>query len=607
MLRTEPLPGVRQPFHWLCRLVMHFSASPAIVSGLNELAELQRRFERLNLLYEVSTAIHSTLDPQEALQIIVREAVRLARASSGSLVLLNPTNGFLEVQAAVGLPPNSLALRLRPAEGITGWVARTGKPACVGNVHADPRYFMIRPEVRSELAVPIEVSDEVRGALNVDSAGENAFQKDDQQLLEMLAVHAVKAIQNTWLYEQLRLKAGLFESLAHVSRTINSTLNLDEALQAITREACPLMKAKMASLLLLDEAGKWLDLRASHGAGEAYIGKPRLSVAETFLGTVVRRKKPFQLENVQVSGRYQNAAVAREEGLVSLLAVPLVFAEQAIGALNVYTGEPRSFSNEEIRILSALAELSAVAIQKARLHERIVEAEEQLRQSERLSALGLLAAEVAHEIRNPLTVMKMMFHSLDLQFGPEDPRRRDAEIMADKMEHLNQIVEQVLNFARSTEPAPACVDINEILDKLALLVRHKVQQQRIELKCELAADLPPVMADARQLEQAFLNLILNAIEAMTAGGNLTIRSTTACLPGSSSTATHVAIAFRDTGPGMKTAQRRQAFSSLLSTTKRSGTGLGLAIVHRVVETHRGQLKLQSRPGHGTTITILLPL
>src|SRR5205085_7779532 len=136
-------------------------------------------------------------------------------------------------------------------------------------------------------------------------------------------------------------------------------------------------------------------------------------------------------ENVQTSTRYQSTDVARREGLVALLSVPLIFAGQAIGTLNVYSGRPYKFSDEEVRILSALAELSAIAIEKARLYERIVDVEEQLRQNEKLSALGLLAAEVAHEIRNPLTVMKMLYHSLDLKFPSDDPRTKDARIISE--------------------------------------------------------------------------------------------------------------------------------------------------------------------------------
>ena len=222
--------------------------------------------------------------------------------------------------------------------------------------------------------------------------------------------------------------------------------------------------------------------------------------------------------------------MARREGLVSLLSAPLVFGGQAIGTLNVYTGEPRSFSNEEIHILLALAELSAIAMEKARLYERVVDVEEQLRQNEKFSALGLLAAEVAHEIRNPLTVMKMLYHSLRLDFAPGDPRVKDDAIMREKMDQLNKIVEQILDFARGTEPNLSAVNVNQLLDDLGLLTRHKMRNQRIQLVRHLAPDLPLVMADATQLAQAFLNLTLNAVEAMPGGGTLAVSTRSLRLP-----------------------------------------------------------------------------
>ena len=156
-------------------------------------------------------------------------------------------------------------------------------------------------------------------------------------------------------------------------------------------------------------------------------------------------------------------------------------------------------------------------MEKARLYERIVDVEEQLRQNEKFSALGLLAAEVAHEIRNPLTVMKMLYHSLRLDFPPGDPRVKDDAILREKMEHLNKIVEQILDFARGTEPNLGAVNVNQLVDDLGLLIRHKMRNQRIQFVRRLAPDLPPIMADATQLAQAFLNLTLNAVEAMPAG------------------------------------------------------------------------------------------
>jgi signal transduction histidine kinase len=566
------------------------------------IAELQAQLERLQLLQQVGEVLHSTLEPQPALQLIVREAVRVMRASSGSVVLLNPTTRLLEIQAAINLPADASELKLRVGEGLTGWVAKTGQPALVSDVTADARYVMVQKNVRSELAVPLRVNDEVRGVLNVDSERADAFTAADLELLTALAAQASRVIQNTWLYEQSRLKARLLEALVRVGQSINSTVSLDEALQVVTREACQLMRAKMCSLMMLDESRAWLELRASTGAGAAYVKKPRLSVEESLLGIVARRKKPIQLENVQTSARYQNVVIARMEGLVSLLSVPLLFGG-SIGTLSIYTGEPYQFSNEEVKILSALAELSAVAIEKARLYERIVHVEEELRQNEKLSAIGLLAAEVAHEIRNPLTVMKMLYHSLDLKFPPGDPRAQDHAMMGRKMDHLNKIVEQILDFARTSEPQLAEVNLNQLIDDLGLLTRHKLRQQNVQLVRELAPDLPLVTADATQLEQAFLNLTLNAVEAMPDGGTLTISTKT---ERAGALSKRVVITFADTGAGMTEAQRKNAFSSVLHSSKKKGTGLGLAIVRRVVETHRGKLEIKSRRGKGTAISIVLP-
>ena len=554
--------------------------------------------EQLARLYEVARSIHASLEPAEALELVVRETVQLVGASSGSLALVNPNSGLLEIEAAVGLPEDGSNLTLRLEEGITGWVVQHGVPLCVGDVTIDGRYVAARPNVRSELAVPVHLDDKVRAVLNVDSERPDAFSELDQLLLEELAGHGAQVIRNTWLYEQHRQRSELLRSLVSVGQTINSTLNLDEMLEVITREAAGLGRARMCSLLLLDGTGEWLELRAQHGAGADYQQRPALSVAESLMGSVIRRQKPKQVSNVQTSAQYQHAEIARREGLVSMVSAPLVFSGQSLGTLNVYTDTPHMFSNEEMSTLNALAELSAVAIEKARLYERTVDVEEQLRRNEQLSALGLLAAEVAHEIRNPLTVMKMLYHSLNLDFPEGDPRGEDTRVLGEKMDQLDSIVDNIVKFARNAEPQMGPVNVRELIDDLALLTRHKLQHQGIELVRDDASELPPVKADATQLSQAFLNLILNAAEAMQSGGTLRI-------------ATHQAestlqVTFTDTGPGMTEAQRERAFTGMLSTTKGKGGGLGLAIVAKVTEAHGGRLEVESELGQGTQITLFLP-
>ncbi|MGB0579151.1 MAG: GAF domain-containing protein [Limisphaerales bacterium] len=558
----------------------------------------QPDYERLKLLYEVSKVIHSTLDPQEALQLILREAVKLLNASSGSVALLNPTTGCLEIEAGHGLPDDALSMRLRMNEGITGWVSRKGAPARVADVLEDDRYVAVAPGVRSELAVPLFVDGNLRGVLNMDSEQVDAFTLEDQVVLEELVVQASRVIHNTWLYEQVRHKARLSEGLLSIGQAVNSTLNLDDTLDIVTREAAGLMNAKVCSLQLLNEEESFLELRSCHGGGASYHQRPPLNISESLIGTVIRRRKPVQELSVQTSGRYQHVSVAHDEGLVSLLSVPMIFSQRIIGALNVYTGQPHIFSDEEVRILATLADLSAVAIEKARLYERIVDVEEQLRHSEQLSAIGILAAEVAHEIRNPLTVMKMLFHSMDLKFDHGDPRNEDAKIMGEKIDHLGRIVDRILDFARRSEPNLTEVDANQLIDDLGLLTRHRLKSEHIDLQRELSTDLPLIKADATQLEQAFLNLTLNAVEAMPEGGSLTVSTR--------SLADGIEVRFSDTGPGMSADQQQAAFSSWFTAGKEEGTGLGLAIVARVIDGHGGRISIESKSGDGTTFVIQLP-
>jgi signal transduction histidine kinase len=153
----------------------------------------------------------------------------------------------------------------------------------------------------------------------------------------------------------------------------------------------------------------------------------------------------------------------------------------------------------------------------------------------------------------------------------------------------------------------APVNLNELIDELGLLVRHKLKNQNVQWVRRLAPSLPAIPGEATQLEQAFLNLILNAAEAMPDGGTLTLTSRPLRFPRGLAKPTHVAVDFKDTGHGMSEEQRRRAFTSVLSSTKAKGTGLGLAIVARVVETHRGKIKIKSRPGEGTTVSVILPV
>jgi signal transduction histidine kinase len=546
--------------------------------------------------------LRTLLHPQKAIDRILAAAVRSTRADCGSFILINPNSGFLDIEASHGLSERAKRVKLKPGEGITGWVATTGKPLRTGDVRKEKHYVAISARVRSEMAVPVEMRGQVVGLLNVDSTKIDAFSATDEARLVDMAFEAAQWLELAWEIDQLRLKGRQLTSLVDIAQMILSETNLDQILEQINLQTYRLMKTRLCSVFLLNEDGSELVLRAVHGGTRLYREKPNLSMEDSLLGSVIARRKPIAIVDVSEEKRYLQHEIARRENLVSMLAVPLTFGEKAIGVLAVYTQQRHRFSNDEIKLLTTLGDLSAVAIEKGRLLARVVDMEEKLRASERLSALGLLAAEIAHEIRNPLTVMQMLFHALVETLELDVTSKRDAELIGEKMRQMNRILDQVLYFARSSEPIKELVQSNQLIDDIFLLTRHKLQQQGIEIRSAVADDLPGFRADRAQVEQVLLNLILNASEAMPKGGALRL---SAALEEIDDTP-HIALAIRDNGMGMSPKQMESLFAPFL-TYKDSGTGIGLAIVKKIMENHQGKVQVESKVGQGTKFKLLFPV
>jgi signal transduction histidine kinase len=564
--------------------VFNMSSNPTLFS------QLRRR--------DLRTLLH----PQKALDRILAAAVRSTRADSGSFILINPNSGLLDIEASHNLSERAKKVKLRPGEGITGWVASTGKPLRTGDVRKEKRYVSINAKVRSEMAVPVEMRGQVVGLLNVDSTKTNAFSGTDEARLLDMAFEAAQWLELAWEMAQLRLKDRQLNSLVDIAQKIISEANFEEILEQIGRQTFRLMKSPLCSVFLLNEDGSELVLRACHGGTESYRLKPNLLTEDSLLGSVVKRRKAVAVFDVGAEKNYSQGEIARKERIVSMLAVPLIFGEKAVGVLAIYTQQRHRFSNDEIKLLTTLGDLSAVAIEKGRLLARVVEMEEKLRASERLSALGLLAAEIAHEIRNPLTVMQMLFHALVETLQLDATSQRDAELIGEKMRQMNRILDQVLSFARSSEPIKELVHAQQLIDDVFLLTRHKLRQQGIEVRSSVGEGLPPFRADRAQVEQVLLNLILNAADAMPQGGILRLGAAQEDYEG----APHIALSVRDNGEGMSPEQVGNLFAPFL-TYKESGTGIGLAIVKKIMENHQSKMQVDSKLGQGTRFKLLFPL
>jgi len=269
----------------------------------------------------------------------------------------------------------------------------------------------------------------------------------------------------------------------------------------------------------------------------------------------------------------------------------------------VFSGVVHRFNNDEKRLIGALSSLGAVALQNSRLYTRVFQSEAQLRKNEQLTTLGLLAAEIAHEIRNPLTVLKLLFGTLKLEFAAADPRATDARVIREKLNELEAIVSRVLNFAKAPSSLHSRWVVGEIVDDTILLVRLKMKQNKIDLKFERRKI--PLIVDVHkgQLQQVLLNLLLNAAQAMPQGGSIVIETQEEVREDGGR---YASINVTDTGPGIAPELREHIFDSFLSG-RPDGTGLGLAIAKRILASHHGDLLLRRTGSAGPTMSLLLPL
>jgi two-component system, NtrC family, sensor kinase len=224
----------------------------------------------------------------------------------------------------------------------------------------------------------------------------------------------------------------------------------------------------------------------------------------------------------------------------------------------------------------------------------------QLFRSEKLASLGKLAAGVAHEINNPLTGILTNSSLLLEDMEKDDPKYEDVEVMVKETIRCREIVKRLLDFARQTKPQKRLASINTLIDNIILLVRNQTSFRNILIEKDLDTSLPDILVDPDQVQQVFVNIILNAAEAMTKGGSLTIRSMPS--PDNSS----LVITFVDTGPGIPEEVRERIFDPFY-TTKEHGTGLGLSISYGIVEQHGGTISVDSTAGRGSTFTISLPI
>ncbi|MBI3359065.1 MAG: GAF domain-containing protein [Nitrospirae bacterium] len=344
------------------------------IASLKKLLAASSR--EINLLQRITRLISTHLDLDLILKEIVELVVSETRADACLIYLLDESCDELILRASKKPHPTLIGrVRLEVGEGITGWVAKERTVVAISkDAHNDPRFkqFHRLPEDRYQafLSIPVINRSEVVGVINIQHKKSHNHSEGEVALLTMIGQQVGGAILNARLYEETSKKAMQVDTLTRMSGTITSNRYIEEILNLIVTMTAQMMNSKICSIMILDSLKGELQIVATQSLSETYRKKPNLKVGESISGRVVKEQRPITVRNVAEDSNYSFPKIAREEGICSLLSVPMMVKNRVIGVINSYTAVEHTFSQEEIHLLSAVANQAAVAIENTTLFEK---------------------------------------------------------------------------------------------------------------------------------------------------------------------------------------------------------------------------------------------
>ena len=392
----------------------------------------------------------------------------------------------------------------------------------------------------------------------------------------------------------------LYKAFRDIISVVHSSIHLEDVMDLVAWKATEVLGAKGAILRLLNIETDELEISASYGISRAYLAKGPVSHHRT-ITDVCRQKKVIIIEDIRNDPRIQYPQEAWAEGYRFIIDVPLSVADDVVGILRLYFAEMRHFSEIELDWIIAIAEQCSCALGKARLLDTYeFKYHELATQTEKLTALGRMAAGIAHEINNPLAGVLLYSSNMIKKVPKGDALEEGLQIIIDETIRCRKIIQELLEFSKGSDPAKAPTDINETINKALNILENEFLLKRIKLAKNLASDLPDVMADGSQFEQVFVNLLINAVQAVPEEGTVQVKS---CLTDQRSC---ISVEVSDNGPGISRKEQSKIFEPFFST-KSNGTGLGLSVSYGIVRNHQGNISVQSQPGEGTRFIVRVPI
>ena len=578
---------------------------------------VMRRAAEQESLVESGRLLTGTLQVSEVLHRL-SELVRSRFGADVARILISdddvPGVFRLHAQAGTTRTAKDTAQHGEDNEGLIGWIATHRTPLAYSDVLTEPgvkrREWLASEGFVSFLGLPLFLESELVGILTILYRARHAFTPEELALGEALATSASVAIRNARLYEQTQERLRQTETLLAVSQDASSTLELTEILRRTTRAMVRSLGADTGGAWLLSEDGsRFVPIVGYHVPRELLgaLESATLKSMDPRVSDWRRVEGPVYASHSQEDTRFTHP-FARLLPHKSILIQPMRWKGASIGGFAIaWLKEHHRFTPDELRLAEGIALQAAVASENSRLYEgekqKLVElkrTQAQLIQSTKLAAIGELAANIAHEINNPLTSVLGFASYLAEQVAPGQPMREELDLIQEEAGRARDIVRDLLHFSRQREFIPQITDLNTVLEQTLSMVRRQGALDAISLREEYAPGLAPVEIDVPRIKQVFLNLINNAVYVMKdRGGSLTIRS--------QASGAMVQVEVTDTGTGIAPEHLDRIFEPFFTTKPEvSGTGLGLSVSLGIVQSHGGTIEVKSQLGKGSTFTVKLP-
>ncbi|NIQ39031.1 MAG: GAF domain-containing protein [Proteobacteria bacterium] len=395
-------------------------------------------------------------------------------------------------------------------------------------------------------------------------------------------------------------------TLMNFGRALVTILDLRSLCKRVIETVSQSMNVTNGSVYILDEEKASFEL---YEYGESDRGGKiikRLPQKDYLFQWLLREKTVLVKEewSLMPPAPERDKALTRMDEMQSEVCIPLISRNRVIGIINLGSKRNRRpYTIQDIELLTTLANQTAIAIENAKLYENLKKQKSIMRRADRLASLGTLTAGLAHEIRNPLVAIKTLTQLLPERLDDDEFRKDFLTIASGEVDRISSLVNELLEFARPTKPQFQVEDIKEIMDGMVLLISTEVKKKQLEISTHYEKNLPPIALDREQIKQVFLNLLLNAIEATSEGGQVSVEIRTFSKKGEES---FLQVEIRDTGNGIPEEHLDTIFNPFF-TTKKKGSGLGLSNAHQIVLEHGGILNVESHVGEGSSFFVNLPL